>query len=331
MTGSRIRAARLAAGLTLRETARRAYLNPGYLSQIERGQRAPSPQVLARLSEVLGASLAEPAPIRAALELLTSAAPATVVDDEAAIHQLRLLDDQVGGVDSYPIVAEALAKVTDPAVYAELAQLAGWVAADAGRHETATRHYVRGIHAATESGNRVAGANCLSSLAYLLAGSQDAVLLAQAAVRVSGLPATMRCLAYERLAWTRARAGDVDGCYQALDAADEAWSARTSDGEPLATYWLSEQEIAIMRGRCYVELRKPLRAVPLLERITASYSWSARESALYLTYLAQAYALANETDVARQTLRRAHELAERVRSARVQERLRAVGCSEATA
>ncbi|MGH3646582.1 MAG: helix-turn-helix domain-containing protein [Micromonosporaceae bacterium] len=321
MTGTQIRAARLAAGLSLREVARRAHIDAGYLSQIENGKRAPSTEVLATLGDVLGVELAEPEPLRAALQLLTSDAPAAVVADEGAVHRLRLLDDQVGGVDSYPVVASALTKVTDPATYAEMAQLAGWVALDAGRPEVARRHYLTGVRAATESGNRVAGVNCLSSLAYMLAGSGDGVLVAEAATRVRDVPSTMACLAAERLAWTRARAGDADGCFRALDAADAAWDGRAPGAEPDATYWLSMPEIEIMRGRCYVELRRPLRAVPLLERVTAAYSWSARESALYLTYLAEAYEQANEPDAAADALQRARELGDQVQSVRIAARL----------
>ena len=78
----------------------------------------------------------------------------------------------------------------------------------------------------------------------------------------------------------------------------------------------------IMRGRCYVALRRPLRAVPLLERITSSYSWSTRESALYLTYLAEAYQQAGEPEAAGETLQRARDLAAGVHSERLDERLR---------
>jgi hypothetical protein len=41
--------------------------------------------------------------------------------------------------------------------------------------------------------------------------------------------------------------------------------------------------------------------VPLLERVTAGYDWSPRESALYLSYLAEAYDQANEPDAAKAT------------------------------
>lgn len=53
--GEQIRRARKAAGLGLRQTAARAFISPGYLCQIEHGERvAPSSEVLARLSVVLG-------------------------------------------------------------------------------------------------------------------------------------------------------------------------------------------------------------------------------------------------------------------------------------
>ncbi len=322
MTGSRIRSARLAAGLSLRELARRAYVNPGYLSQVERGLRAPSSALLAAVSHVLDVVLVEPEPLRAALELLTSSVPHGEVREQGAVQQLRLLDDQVGGVDSYPIVAGALSRVSDAATYAEVSQIAGWVAADAGRPDVARRHYVSGVQAAAESGNRIAGANNLSSLAYLLAGSRDGVLLAEAAVRVRDMPATMMALVAERLAWASATAGEVEACLRALDRAEEAFTRRAEGAEPEATYWLSLAEMEIMRGRCYVEMQRPLLAVPLLERVTSEYSWSVRESALYLSYLAEAYAQANEKDAAQETLERARALAAGVHSMRVDDRLR---------
>jgi transcriptional regulator with XRE-family HTH domain len=48
------RAVRIAHGLSLRETARRAQITPPHLSRVERGQRQLSVESLARLAEVLG-------------------------------------------------------------------------------------------------------------------------------------------------------------------------------------------------------------------------------------------------------------------------------------
>ena len=49
-----LRAVRQAQGRTLRETARRAQIDPGHLSRVERGQESLSIPALARLARVLG-------------------------------------------------------------------------------------------------------------------------------------------------------------------------------------------------------------------------------------------------------------------------------------
>lgn len=47
-------AARITAGFSQRALAKAANLSSGYLSQIERGERSPSPQVARRLCDLLG-------------------------------------------------------------------------------------------------------------------------------------------------------------------------------------------------------------------------------------------------------------------------------------
>jgi len=80
-----------------------------------------------------------------------------------------------------------------------------------------------------------------------------------------------------------------------------------------------------MRARCMTELRRPLKAVPLLESILARYPADrVRETALYRSWLAEAYAQANEIDAAREVYRQAVELATAVRSERLGARLRAL-------
>ncbi len=48
-----LRAVRIAHGLTLRETARRARIDPAHLSRVERGEKQLSVEALGRLAEVL--------------------------------------------------------------------------------------------------------------------------------------------------------------------------------------------------------------------------------------------------------------------------------------
>jgi hypothetical protein len=56
-----------------------------------------------------------------------------------------------------------------------------------------------------------------------------------------------------------------------LGRAEEALAA--TDGQtPDYAAWIDENELAIMTGRCWSELHRPLRAVPVLERALGSYS-----------------------------------------------------------
>ncbi len=52
--GQTLRSVRLAHGLSLREAARRAHIDPAHLSKVERGQKSLSVDSLHRLAKVLG-------------------------------------------------------------------------------------------------------------------------------------------------------------------------------------------------------------------------------------------------------------------------------------
>jgi hypothetical protein len=80
-----------------------------------------------------------------------------------------------------------------------------------------------------------------------------------------------------------------------------------------------------MAGRCWTELRRPLRAVPVLERVLAGFEDThARDKALYLTWLATSYLQAHEVEQASATLARAADLAAGVTSVRPAIRITAV-------
>jgi transcriptional regulator with XRE-family HTH domain len=57
--GQRLRAARVAAGLTGREVLEQAGIDPGNLSRMERSKRTPTVEVLGRLAALYGVSLAD--------------------------------------------------------------------------------------------------------------------------------------------------------------------------------------------------------------------------------------------------------------------------------
>lgn len=298
-------------------------------------------------------------PIRAALEWMVGTSPArthtstgrhvgeTLTSElEHRVITLRHLDDSIGGRELYPAVHKELGdaqSVIDEAsfsapigrrlhiVVGELAQLAGWVASDAGHYAEAERVYLDGVAAAAEAGSRSLGAQLLSCLSYQIANignPADALLLARTAAngaRPCSSP-VVRALLLERVAWASARARDHADTRRALDAVDDTYEERSPDiAEPGWVYWLNRSEIEVMAGRCYVELGDASRAEPLLSRAIEGYpAEHAREVALYRTWLAEAYARTGDLDAARETIRLARRAAERANSSRLDLRVKQI-------
>lgn len=59
LLGGQLRTLRREQGETLAETAERAGISPQYLSEVERGRKEPSSEMIAALAGALGTSLAE--------------------------------------------------------------------------------------------------------------------------------------------------------------------------------------------------------------------------------------------------------------------------------
>ncbi|MFJ1460375.1 helix-turn-helix domain-containing protein [Nocardia sp. N2S4-5] len=341
IAGSRLRAAREAAGLSLSALAARTHYSRALLGLLETGQRHITPEHVAAYSRALGVSvrtLESPPddPLRIAHEWLVLDTPSKVhtrsgrrvghtlaAELERRVIELRRLDDSIGGRDLHPVVSKELRDAEEIVrngsystevgrrlltVVGELAQLAGWVASDAGRFEEARRIYLDGHRAAAAAGARALAGQLLSTLAYQEANvgsAADAVLIARSAVAgATDATPTARALLLERVAWSSARARDTDTVRRTLDAVDDAYENR-SDGvvEPDWVYWFNRDEIDVMAGRCFVELGDGRNAQPLLSRAIDAYpSDHAREVALYRTWLAEAYAKGGQFDAAEHTL-----------------------------
>jgi len=266
----------------------------------------------------------------------------TLTRVEERVRQLRLLDDHVGGSQTYAMVTGELdatvgllraGAYTDAVgrrllmAVADLCQLAGFVAADAGRYDDARRLYIAGVRAGHAAGDRANAANNLSSLAYLESNVGDrrqAVTLARSAYaggRHAADP-TGLALLLERVAWTHARAAEGPSAERALNAVEDTYGRR--DGEPVSwAYWLTEDEVEIMAGRVWTQLQRPLRAVPILERATGRYDGHEvpRETSLYLTWLAEALLQAGEVERATDTAGEALRLARGAHSHRALRRV----------
>ncbi|MFI0777817.1 helix-turn-helix domain-containing protein [Streptomyces sp. NPDC021212] len=269
----------------------------------------------------------------------------TVARLAARVHGLRLADDVLAGGDligpAFRDLGSAVRLYRETnhaedvgrallAQIGELAQIAGWIASDAGHHEQASRAYTIGISAARQAGDGPLVAQLAGSLAYQLSNTgreREGLGLALAAVEEAGpdAPAKARALFLDRVAWAHTRAGEAQPAIRALGAAHDALSADGGADAPLWAYWVSRAELEVMDARVFTELRRPLRAVPLLTDVLARYDAThAREVALYRSWLAVALADANEPEQAAAEARLVVTASAEVASERAAERSRVV-------
>ena len=258
---------------------------------------------------------------------------------------LRRMDDFLGGGDLHDLVRRELHATIDmvrDASYTEqtgrslltavgeLAHLAGWVASDAGLYQQAERYYLGGMAAAHAAQDEPLAANLLSSLAYQVANigdPRDAVLLASSACN-GGAPyatPTTRALLLERVAWANARLGDTSAMERALGEVETAFADSDPSEDPPWVYWLNQNEIDVMAGRCFTQLKRPRQAITLLSTAISQYDDThARELALYLSWLAEAHVYAEQIEEAATYALRALRLSAGVTSERGTSRMRLI-------
>ncbi len=112
-------------------------------------------------------------------------------------------------------------------------------------------------------------------------------------------------------------------CERALGQVEDYFNHAKPENDPDWVYWLNREEIDVMAGRCYTELKHPARAESLLRNATSGYDNALiRENSLYLSWLAEDYILLNEIDFAAEIATQVLELGSRANSARTDERLR---------
>jgi tetratricopeptide (TPR) repeat protein len=144
---------------------------------------------------------------------------------------------------------------------AEVAQLLGWSAYDAGRHGAAQRYFTQGLRLATEAGDPVLGGRLLSSLSHqanYLGRYDEALQFARAAqssgARASGTVTAM-FLAMEARAL--ASSGDARLCAKALNLAEQAFARRDPSKDPQWIGYFDELELAGEAAHCFRELGQP--------------------------------------------------------------------------
>jgi hypothetical protein len=177
---------------------------------------------------------------------------------------------------------------------------------------------------------RAGAANNLSSLAYQVANvgnPLEAATLARSAYAGArrDASATTRALLAERVAWASARTGETGGAERALATVEAEYERQRPDEDPEWVYWLDDGEIEIMAGRVWTQLRRPLRAVPILERAVAGYGDdTGRETALYLSWLAESLLQVNEVERAAGAASEALRLSRLAGSVRADDRVQVI-------
>lgn len=255
--------------------------------------------------------------------------------------ELRRLDDVVGGADTFALylaeVEKTQAILTGAshnaatrrallAALAEQSQLCGWAAFDAGWVNRSEQLYQTSRDAAAEADDPGLFANAMALDAYQRAfGGEPDPTLAQAScdALTDRTPPGVRALILDRAAYTFAVAGMTGEAETALGHAAAALADPGGPPTPDWAAWVDPVELDIMTGRCWAALRRPLRAVPPLERALAQFPDEyARDRALYTLALAEAYLHARELELAAQTIQAAHELTRGLASTRPATQLR---------
>ncbi len=254
------------------------------------------------------------------------------------LHEVTdLLQEQQARRD--PDVTGRLFRVT-----AELAELAGWMTYDIGMQPTAQKYFVLALHAAKEAGDRPLGSYILSNMGRQMIhlGRPDDALelihLAQYGSR-DGATARTQAMLHAMEARAYANMGQPGKCRRAVRVAEETFEDRDDGGsDPDWIRFFSEAELqaeiahsyrdlAYSSGRSptYASLAEPAmqRAVELFgEEVGQDGGGHQRSYALNLIGLASVHLLQREPERCASRATEAMTVAHRVRSERVNNRLR---------
>lgn len=238
--------------------------------------------------------------------------PAVLVDRlSAMIAELRTLDDTAGGGTVLSLAQHNFSWVSgllDQASYdertgralhvalAELGQLTGWAAYDAGCQGLAQRYYLAALHAAHSADHRPLGAHILGSMAYQAARQgrpAEAVTLVETALagtRGQETPSLLASL-HGRQALALAILNDAPACTAAVAKARAQVERLTPADDPPWLYWVSPAQIMAEAGQSLLRLGHADQATVLLEGGLTLFNPSfVRNRQFYLTHLADARA-----------------------------------------
>lgn len=142
---------------------------------------------------------------------------------------------------------------------AEVAQLLGWSAYDAGRHGAAQRYFMQGLRLASEAEDPVLGGRLLSNLSHqanYLGRYSEALQFARAAQTgaVGRVTATVNAMFLAMEARALASSGDARMCAQVLHRAEQIFAQRDPSSDPPWISYFDALELAGEAAHCFREL-----------------------------------------------------------------------------
>jgi len=227
------------------------------------------------------------------------------------ITTLRTMDDTAGGGRVLALTQQAfgwVAGLLDQASYdertgrrlyialAELGQLTGVAAGDAGETGLGQRYHVAALRAAHAADDRPLGAHilaCMADQAACHGRPAEAVTLIETAVAGIRSRETPRLLAELSMRKAAALATLQDGlaCAAALAQADRQVERFEPASDPRWLYWVTPAVTMAEAGWCLLRLGQPDRATALLGDGIAMFGESfVRDRQIYLIHLATALA-----------------------------------------
>ncbi|MDT3395794.1 transcriptional regulator [Streptomyces sp. B1866] len=215
---------------------------------------------------------------------------------EHNVPRLQLLDDEHGGARHLPYVGAQFRAVGlllreggHPSAaasrliraFAEIGQLAGWMAFDAADHGLAQRYFATALRAAHQVNDLPLSAHILADLSFQAASRHhpaDAIALGEAARRASeAAPVTVRASVLSRLAYAYAVAGRATDFTRTRDTARELIERRGSGDEPRWMYFLTDNHLDCQAGYALIHLG---RAQQRSGATSSARSWLAEGSTL---------------------------------------------------
>ncbi len=286
--GAVLRAARAAAGISLRAMAERTFYGKSYLSLVETGRRPVPPGVTAAYERVLGADLGR---LNAAVRTPATVDPAALSEVATMLASTRRVEDAVGAAAVLPTVRgmstmiemfvreSRYARREAAALASEITQYHGWLEHAIGADATARRTVGTAVSLAEQADDADRLAHSLGFLGYVTVSGGDygeVLALSDAALAVPAAHPVLDAYGRMRRAELLAAHGerrDAQHCLVLADAASES-----ADGleAPPSMYWWSTGFAAVQRagvlsmlgdtGRAAEEAARGLGAMPAEHR-----------------------------------------------------------------